>query len=73
MQDNNSKKKFLLQWIGIKGVLPYYKEVWTKHELYKDFIIYNEVKRYLRNAEKRSSYVHIFNENDGMVIMTRIK
>ncbi len=73
MQGKNSKKKFLLQWIGIKGVLPYYKEVWTKSELYDDFIRNKEVKNYLNNANKRSSYLHIFDDGDGLVVMTRIK
>ena len=73
MQDKNSKKKFLLQWIDIKGVLPYYREIWTRSELYKDFIENKEIKRYLKNAEKKSSYLYIFDDNDGMVIMTRIK
>jgi len=72
-----SKKRYLLQWVDVQGISLDYAEVWSENELKKDFINYKSVLRFLKTSFKNESFVHIFEDsndnNDGMVILTRIK
>lgn len=65
--------KFKLTWIDVPGISLDYYEIWTRKDLMKDFRNFPPALEYLLFPMKKSSFVHIFDENDGMVVMTRIK
>ena len=65
--------KFRLQWINFPGININYTETWSRKQLMDDFKNHPLVLEYLLFPKKKSSYVYIFDENEGMVLMTRIK
>lgn len=62
---------FKLQWIGCRDIPLSYSESWSQKDLLEEFDYNENLLDYILTANIKNSFIHIFDNNEGFVILTR--